>query len=167
MKSIVKTLLVIGMLSWVAVGSAQNQEGQPGNQGNSLSKLMAMLGKMTDEQKAYARANWLVAPEAYASQHDHPSSYIISPNPAPDTQKTCECSGCSSAYLLRFYGESVNGVELFNQPTFPCKHSEGAAKLHLFSESTKFHPHIHPHIKCFFVIFLDIPQVIELSVIYQ
>ena len=81
---------------------------------------------MTDEQKAYARANWLVAPETYASRHDHPSSYIISPNPTPDTQKTCECSGCSSAYLLRFYGESVNGVELFNQPTFPCKHSEGA-----------------------------------------
>ena len=126
LKSIVKTLLVIGMLSWVAVGFAQNQEGQPGNQGNSLSKLMAMLGKMTDEQKAYARANWLVAPEAYTNRHDHPSSYIISPNPAPDTQKTYECSGCSSAYLLRFYGESVNGVELFNQPTFPCKHSEGA-----------------------------------------
>ena len=122
----VKNLLVVVMLSFGTVVSAQNHEGQPGTQGNSLSKLMVMLDKMTDEQKAYARANWLVAPEAYVNQHDHPSSYVISPNPAPDTQSTCECSGCSSAYLLRFYGESVNGVELFNQSSFPCKHSEGA-----------------------------------------
>lgn len=126
MKSMVKTLLVVVMLSLVTGVSAQNQEGQPGNQGNSLSKLMVMLNNMTDEQKAYARANWLVEPETYVNQHDHPSSYLISPNPAPDTQKTCECSGCSSAYLLRFYGENANGVELFNQQSFPCKHSEGA-----------------------------------------
>ena len=125
-KSMVKTLLVVMMLSLVTVSSAQNQEGQPGNQDNSLSKLMVMLGKMTDEQKAYARANWLVAPKTYVSQHDHPVAYTITPNPAPDTQTTFECSGCSSAYLLRFYGENVNGVELFNQPSFPCKHSEGA-----------------------------------------
>ena len=125
-KSKVKTLLVVMMLSWVTVVPAQSQEGQPGNQGSSLSKLMTMLDKMTDEQKAYARANWLVAPEIYVSQHDHPATYTISPNPAPDTQTTFECSGCSSAYLLRFYGKQVNGVELFNQPTFPCKHSEGA-----------------------------------------
>ena len=105
----VKNLLVVVMLSFGTVVSAQNQEGQLGTQGNSLSKLMVMLDKMTDEQKAYARANWLVAPEAYVNQHDHPSSYVISPNPAPDTQSTCECSGCSSAYLLRFYGESENG----------------------------------------------------------
>ena len=126
MKSMLKALLVVVTLSWVTAVSAQNQEGQPGNEGNSLSKLMVMLGKMTDEQKAYARANWLVAPEAYVNRKDHPVSYVISPNPAPDTQTSCECSGCSSAYLLRFYGESANGVEMFNQPSFPCKHSEGA-----------------------------------------
>ncbi len=126
LKSMVKTLLVAMMLSWVTVVPAQNQEVQPANQSNSLNKLMVMLSKMTDEQKAYARANWLVAPETYVKWHDHPSSFIISPNPVPDTQNTCECSGCSSAYLLRFYGESVNGVELFNRPSFPCKHSEGA-----------------------------------------
>ena len=126
LKSTVKTLLVVMMLSWVTVVSAQNQEVQSGNQGNSLSKLMVMLSKMTDEQKSYARANWLVAPETYVKWHDHPLSFIIFPNPVPDTQHTCECSGCSSAYLLRFYGESVNGVELFNRPSFPCKHSEGA-----------------------------------------
>ncbi len=119
-------MLVMVTLSWVTAISAQDQEGLPGNQGNSLSKLLIMLDKMTDEQKAYARANWLVAPETYINRHDHPSSYIISPNPVPDTQKTYECSGCASAYLLRFYGESVNGVELFNQPSYPCKHSEGA-----------------------------------------
>ncbi len=126
MKSMVKTLLAAVMLAWVTGASAQNKEGQLGNQGNSLSKLMAMLGKMTNEQKAFARANWLVAPETYVNRHDHPTSFVISPNPMPDTQQTCECSGCSSAYLLRFYGESVNGVDLFNQPSFPCKHSEGA-----------------------------------------
>ena len=126
MKSIIQTLLVIVILSCVTGVSAQNPEGKSVNQTNSLSKLMVMIDQMTDEQKAYARANWLVAPETYVNLHDHPSSYVISPAPAPDTQNTCECSGCSSAYLLRFYGESVNGVELFNQPTFPCKHSEGA-----------------------------------------
>ena len=126
MKSMLKTLLVVVTLSWVTAVSAQNQVGQSGNEGNSLSKLMAMLGKMTDEQKAYARANWLVAPEAYVNRMDHPASYVISPNPAPDTQTSFECSGCSSAYLLRFYGERANGVDLFNQPSFPCKHSEGA-----------------------------------------
>ena len=125
LKSMVKTLLAVVMLSWVTAVSAQNQEGA-GNEGSSLSKLMEMLGKMTDEQKAYARANWLVAPEAYVNTNDHPSAYVITPNPAPDTQTACECSGCSSAYLLRFYGESANGVELFNRPSFPCKHSEGA-----------------------------------------
>ena len=110
----------------VEVAPAQNQEAQPANEGNSLSKMMVMQDQMTDEQKAYARANWLEAPQPYVSQHKHPSKYIISPNPAPDTQSTFECAGCSSAYLLRFYGEDVNGVELFHQPTFPCKHSEGA-----------------------------------------
>ncbi len=124
--SMIKTLLVVVTLSCTTSVFAQNQEGQSGDQGNSLNKLMVMLDKMTDEQKAYARANWLVAPETYVNQHNHPSSYIISPNPVPDTQSTFECSGCSSAYLLRFYGESANGVELFNQPSFPCKHSEGA-----------------------------------------
>ena len=126
LKSFIRTLLVTVMLSCVTGISAQKHEGQSGNQSNSLSKLMNMLGNMTDEQKAYARANWLVAPEIYVNKHDHPSSYIISPNPAPDTQNDYECSGCSSAYLLRFYGENINGVVLFNQPTFPCKHSEGA-----------------------------------------
>ena len=110
----------------VEVAPAQNQEAQPANEGNSLSKMMVMQDQMTDEQKAYARANWLEAPQPYVSQHKHPSKYIISPNPAPDTQSTFECAGCSSAYLLRFYGEDVNGVELFHQSTFPCKHSEGA-----------------------------------------
>ena len=110
----------------VEVAPAQNQEAQPANEGNSLSKMMVMQDQMTDEQKAYARANWLEAPQPYVSQHKHPSKYIISPNPAPDTQSTFECAGCSSAYLLRFYGENVNGVELFHQSTFPCKHSEGA-----------------------------------------
>jgi len=27
---------------------------------------------------------------------------------------------------MRFYGEQANGVELFQQSAFPCKHSEGA-----------------------------------------
>lgn len=122
----VKPFMSVVLLFWIIVAYAQNQEGQPDNQSNSLSNLMVMLDKMTDEQKAYARANWLVAPETYVNKNDHPSSYIISPNPVPDTQNNDECSGCSSAYLLRFYGENINGVELYNMPSFPCKHSEGA-----------------------------------------
>jgi uncharacterized protein YvpB len=97
-----------------------------GKPGCSLSKLMTMLNSMTDEQKAYARANWLVTPEAYANNHDHPTSYVVNANVAPDTQTGSECAGCSSAYLLRFYGENSDGVALYHQPSFPCKHAEGA-----------------------------------------
>ena len=104
----------------------RSQEGQTADQENAISKLMVMLNDMTDEQKAYARANWLMAPKAYTQKHDHPSSYIISPNPVPDTQTGNECAACSSAYLLRFYGENIDGVSLYQQPSFPCKYDEGA-----------------------------------------
>lgn len=97
-----------------------------GNESEFLVKLQKMLSQMTEEQKAYARANWLVAPMAYINKHNHPLAYIISPNPAPDTQTSCECSACSSAYLLRFYDEQADGVKLYHNPLFPCKHTEGA-----------------------------------------
>ena len=51
LKSFIRTLLVTVMLSCVTGISAQKHEGQSGNQSNSLSKLMNMLGNMTDEQK--------------------------------------------------------------------------------------------------------------------
>lgn len=88
--------------------------------------MLNMLNNLTDEQKAYARANWLVTPEAYVNKHDHPSSFVIYPNPKPDTQSGNECAACSSAYLLRFYGEDVDGMTLYHQPTFPCKYDDGA-----------------------------------------
>lgn len=112
------------MLSWVSAIYAQEQ--QPAGQEDTLSKLLTMLNNMTDEQKAYARANWLMPPEVYASSCDHPSTYVISSNPVPDTQTGNECAACTSAYLLRFYGEDVDGVSLYHQPTFPCKYSDGA-----------------------------------------
>ena len=114
------------LLSWGSAAYSQNAEPQAAGQDNSLTKLMAMLGNMTDEQKAYARANWLVAPEAYNGRHDHPSAFVISPKSAPDTQTGNECAACSSAYLLRFYGDDVDGVKLYQQPSFPCKYSDGA-----------------------------------------
>ena len=113
-------------LLWGYSANAQNQNVQSENQENSLSKLMVMLNNMTEEQKAYARANWLITPETFINRHNYPSSYVIYPNPVPDTQAGNECAACSSAYLLRFYGENVNGVSLYQQPTFPCKYSEGA-----------------------------------------
>ena len=114
------------MLSWSADIRSQNHEGQVDNQDSFLNKLEYMLSHMTEEEKAYARNNWLVAPSTYTKKHNHPSSFIISPNPAPDTQTGIECAGCSSAYLLRFYGKDVKGMELFHQPSFPCKHEGGA-----------------------------------------
>lgn len=105
---------------------SQNQEGESTNQESSLSKLMMMLNNMTEEQKAYARANWLVTPEPYSQKRNHPVSFVIFPNPVPDTQTSNECAACSSAYLLRFYGENVDGVSLYQQPSFPCKYAEGA-----------------------------------------
>lgn len=125
-----KTFLIFTLLlmlfSWSSFAQAQNPKEPSGNQENTLNKLLSMLNNMTDEQKAYARANWLMAPEEYANKHDHPSSFVIFPNPKPDTQTKNECAACSSAYLLRFYGEDVEGVSLYQQPTFPCKYGDGA-----------------------------------------
>ena len=123
-KSLLMSALLL--LSCAIPLHAQNQDGLSENQGNSLNKLLNMLNNMTDEQKAYARANFLVAPTAYVNQHDHPSSYIIFPNPRPDTQQGIECAACSSAYLLRFYGKEVDGVSLYQQSSFPCKYEDGA-----------------------------------------
>ncbi len=125
-KTIFTTVLLGMLLSWASAAYSQMQNVQPADQENPLSKLMTMLNNMTDEQKAYARAHWLMTPKAYTDKHDHPSSYIITPNPTPDTQTGVECAACSSAYLLRFYGESIDGISLFQQPTFPCKYEGGA-----------------------------------------
>lgn len=124
-KSVIISALLLMLFSWTSA-QAQNQEDRQGNQENSLKKLLNMLNSLTDEQKAYARANWLVAPEKYVNTHDHPSSFVIYPNPKPDTQNGNECAACSSAYLLRFYGEVADGISLFHQPTFPCKYEDGA-----------------------------------------
>lgn len=118
--------LFLMLLSWASSAHAQNPGGESGNQESSVGKLMSMLNNMNDEQKAYARANWLVAPKQYDNKHDHPSSFVIFPNPKPDTQKGNECAACSSAYLLRFFGEDVDGVSLYHQPSFPCKYDQGA-----------------------------------------
>lgn len=125
-KSIFISSLLLMQLLLPSFACAQNPEGVSGGQENSLEKLMVMLNTMTDEQKEFARANWLVAPEVYDNQQDHPSSYIVFPNPQPDTQTENECAACSSAYLLRFYGEDVDGVALYHQPSFPCKYKDGA-----------------------------------------
>lgn len=114
------------LFPWVFPAYAQEVGELSDNQESPLGKLMSMLNNMTDEQKEHARANWLVSPEAYVNKHDHPSSFFIFPNPKPDTQDGNECAACSSAYLLRFFGEDVDGVSLYHQPTFPCKYSEGA-----------------------------------------
>ena len=114
------------LLLLTIAAQAQNKDVLSGNQDNSLNKLLNMLNNLTEEQKAYARANWLVAPESYINNHNHPLSYVIFPNPKPDTQNGNECAACSSAYLLRFYGEDVEGVSLYHQPTFPCKYEDGA-----------------------------------------
>ena len=124
-KTVIISALLLMLFSWTSA-QAQNQEDKQGNQENSLNKLLNMLNNLTDEQKAYARANWLVTPEAYVNKHDHPSSFVIYPNPKPDTQSGNECAACSSAYLLRFYGEDVDGMTLYHQPTFPCKYDDGA-----------------------------------------
>ena len=124
--SSISSLLLVAMLFCASVVSAQNQEAQAAGQSSIFSRLVELLDEMTDDEKAYARDNWLVAPAAYTNSHDHPASYLISPNPAPDTQQKVECAACSSAYLLRFYGEEANGVELYHSETFPCKYEGGA-----------------------------------------
>lgn len=126
MKKISLFTLALLLLLIASPSYAQNPEGQQDTQEDAISKLMTMLGNMTDEQKAYARANWLVAPEPYVNSHDHPAAFVISPNPKPDTQTNNECAACSSAYLMRFFGEEADGVALYQQPTFPCKYNGGA-----------------------------------------
>ena len=111
--------LLVAMLLWASVANAQNQD-------DFFSKVVELLNEMSDEEKAYVRENMLVVPAKYTASHNHPSSYLITPNPAPDTQTKVECAACSSAYLLRFYGEDVDGVSLYHQPSFPCKYGDGA-----------------------------------------
>ena len=117
--SYISSALLVAMLFWASVVSAQSQEAQAAGQGSIFERLVEMLGEMTDEEKAYARSNWLVTPAEYANSHDHPASYLITPNPAPDTQQKVECAACSSAYLLRFFGEEADGVALYHSETFP------------------------------------------------
>lgn len=126
MKKISLFLFAMLLFLLASPSYAQNPEGQQDNQEDAISRLMTMIGNMTDEQKAYAQANWLVAPEPYVNLHDHPASYVIRPNPKPDTQPNNECAACSCAYLMRFFGEDADGVALYQQPTFPCKYSGGA-----------------------------------------
>ena len=124
--SYLTSVLLVAMLLWASVANAQNQEGQSASQDSFFSKLVELLDEMTDEEKAYARENFLVAPAKYTQHHEHPSAYLITPNPAPETQTKIECAACSSAYLLRFYGEEASGMELYHGETFPCKYEGGA-----------------------------------------
>ena len=55
-KSVIISTLLLMLFSWTSA-QAQNQEDKQGNQENSLNKLLNMLNNLTDEQKAYARAN--------------------------------------------------------------------------------------------------------------
>lgn len=41
--------------------------------------------------------------------------FCISPVPAVDTQYKNECGGMSSAYVMRFYGESVTGASVYSR----------------------------------------------------
>ena len=88
--------------------------------------LMERFANMSEEELAYAREHWLVQPMQYTSTNEHPTSFLITPNPAPETQGKYDCAGCASAYLMRFYGENINGVELYRSDSFPCKFAEGA-----------------------------------------
>ena len=64
--------IMILMLSLASTASAQNQDG-----GGFLKKMEQMLSQMTDEQKAYARANWFEAPVPYNRKHIHPVAYMV------------------------------------------------------------------------------------------
>lgn len=124
--SFISLALLVTMLLWAPVASAQKQEQQTNDQGEFFTKIVELLNEMTDEEKKYARENMLVAPAPYVTHGDHPTSFIITPNPAPDTQTKVECAACSGAYLLRFYGEQADGVELYHSENFPCKYEGGA-----------------------------------------
>lgn len=52
-----------------------------------------------------------------------PDSYVIPATITADNQDGTQCAACSSAYLLRFYGENADGVELYKD--YPCKNQDG------------------------------------------
>lgn len=52
-----------------------------------------------------------------------PKEYIIKVDNRMDYQTGLECSGYSSAYVLRSLGESVNGIDLYNK--IPNKNLDG------------------------------------------
>ncbi len=122
-RSVITTILLLMLFACASVAQAQETIIE---EENDLSKIMAMVSNLTDEQKEFVRTHLLEAPQAYTRKHDHPATYLIQPNPAPDTQPDNECAGCSSAYLLRFYGVDVDGVSLYHKDSFPCKHDGGA-----------------------------------------
>ena len=62
-KKLIISALLLMLFCWAFPTYAQVTEGQSANQESSLSKFINSLNNMTDEQKAYARANWLVVPE--------------------------------------------------------------------------------------------------------
>ncbi len=119
-------LAFVIMLLWTSNVCSQNNMAIPDISAIPISSWQGMMNLLGDEQKAFIRDNLLVAPSVYDNNNNHPGSFVITPNPAPDTQSGVECAACSSAYLLRFYGAEANGVEMYHNPTFPCKHKGGA-----------------------------------------
>lgn len=88
--------------------------------------MLSEVNKLVCHDIGFSRQNWLVEPVKWQNSNKFPEGYINPKAVSPDTQAGNECSGCASAYLLRFYGEPTDGVELFNSEDFPAKFGVGA-----------------------------------------
>lgn len=84
------------------------------------------VDKMSEKEKQWFYDNAITFPAKYKKSGETPKEYIIQKYAAPDSQTGFECSGCSIGYLMRFYGQQCNGVQLYHSKNFPCKWEGGA-----------------------------------------
>lgn len=47
--------------------------------------------------------------------YNYPESYMVKKENTHETQQGLECSGYATAYLLRHYGQDVNGHDIYNE----------------------------------------------------
>lgn len=90
---------------------------------NPFKKYQHLKG----EKLEYAKENWIEIPQKYKAQGKTPDKCMLSkPDLIPDTQRGFECSACSMAFLMRWYGEEADGIKMFHAEDYPCKFELGA-----------------------------------------
>lgn len=93
----------------------------------AFSNPFAKYQNLKGEQLEYAKKNWIVVPEKYNAKGETFNKCILAKkNLKPDTQKGIECSACSIAFLMRWFGKKADGIKMYHSDYYPCKFELGA-----------------------------------------